>query len=338
MAAVLALGQQDPRETFEVWLCPVHLDEQAVEPGSCPICGRDLVERHLVYSYSCTMHPHLDEEESGSCPICHMNLVRLARQVEWYCAANPREVSTVPGVCAVTGEPMVSRHIPLAHGDHNPRHGGVLFMAPDRYHHLEGVLSREGAFRLYFYDDFTKPISAVDFPARVGDQQLRATEGQAFSIVNLAGGYPAEVTLHVQFPHSEGDEADGEGEGEGEEVRFDFVFLEEMVDEVAELRMFSIPADGDSLMREIRRRDDYLRRFMERGAWPDLHVPALQAKDLALALIDLEGSEVALPGKGLVQGAWLLDIYGDQGNREAVEKAYGRFEQALRGLEAARAR
>jgi hypothetical protein len=36
-------------------------------------------------------------------------------------------------------------------------------MAPNQFNHLEGVLKRTNEFRVYFYDDHTKPISAAPF-------------------------------------------------------------------------------------------------------------------------------------------------------------------------------
>ncbi|HXV60340.1 MAG TPA: heavy metal-binding domain-containing protein, partial [Vicinamibacteria bacterium] len=174
LVTVQLLQPDDARESFEVWLCPLHRDEQAVGPAACPICERPMVKRLLVSSYSCPMHPHIDREEPGTCNICYMDLVAMTRELQWYCPDDPREVSAVPGsVCSKSGDAMALRTIPMAHGDHNPRHGGILFMAPDRYHHLEGVLSPEGAFRLYFYDDFTEPMDASDFHARIGAETLR---------------------------------------------------------------------------------------------------------------------------------------------------------------------
>lgn len=67
--------------------------------------------------------------ERGKCPKCHMDLV------------HPKE----------------------SHADHNPKHGGTFFMAPNRWHHLEGTMPNANEFRLYFYDNFTKPISAKPF-------------------------------------------------------------------------------------------------------------------------------------------------------------------------------
>ena len=52
-----------------------------------------------------------------------------------------------------------------AHTDHEAKHGGWFFMASDNKHHLEGTLSAGGEFRVYFYDEYTKPIPADKFTA-----------------------------------------------------------------------------------------------------------------------------------------------------------------------------
>jgi hypothetical protein len=80
-------------------------------------------------------------------------------------------------------------------------------------------------------------------------------------------------------------------------------------------------------------RDARLRELIANGTWPDLYIPALEAKDLVLALAEKEPERVALPAKKLVRAAWLLDTYGDLGNREQVESAYRLFEEAIRELE-----
>jgi len=326
--AVLLLPQESERETFEVWLCPLHRDEQSTEPGKCPIGGRDMVLRELTSSYSCPMHTHIDREEPGICSICYMNLVPMTREMQWFCPDDPRDVSSEPGaVCAQSGKPMELRTIPLAHGDHNPKHGGILFMAPDRYHHLEGVLSPDGEFRLYFYDDFTEPIGASDFPARIETESLTATSDGAYAEARFPApaSYPAEFVLHVRFP------------GDEEESRFDFIFVEDMGGPTAELRDFDIPDDPEVMYAEIFRRDEYLQKLLSRGAWQDIHVPALQAKDLMLALIEADADLWERPGKKIVKAAWLLDIFGDEGNRPRVEAAYVLFQSALEDLEAAHA-
>ncbi len=80
-----------------VYVCPMHPQIVRDEPGSCPICGMDLVEKtpapsepladaaadtalehaakHLDPKYVCPMHPQIVKDEPGSCPICGMDLV-----------------------------------------------------------------------------------------------------------------------------------------------------------------------------------------------------------------------------------------------------------------------
>lgn len=64
-----------------------------------------------------------------------------------------------------------------AHTDHEAKHGGWFFMAPDQKHHLEGTLSEKGEFRVYFYDEYTKPIPADKFTAEAKAWNKGAGEG-----------------------------------------------------------------------------------------------------------------------------------------------------------------
>jgi len=85
-------------------------------------------------------------------------------------------------------------------------------------------------------------------------------------------------------------------------------------------------------------RDMRIKELLANGVWPDLYIPALEAKDLVLALNEREGELVSVPAKKLVRAAWLLDVYGDMGNKIEIETAYRLFEQSIRELEAVRAR
>lgn len=52
-----------------------------------------------------------------------------------------------------------------AHNDHNAKHNGAFFMAPDKIHHLEAAYSERCGFQVYLYNAFTKPISVQRFQA-----------------------------------------------------------------------------------------------------------------------------------------------------------------------------
>ena len=118
-----AASQQTALEHAEkhldsTYVCPMHPQIVKGEPGSCPICGMDLVEveaeaspsamtaspsmnmaeemasklapenamqhaeKHLDPTYVCPMHPQIVKGEPGSCPICGMDLVEVETEVE----------------------------------------------------------------------------------------------------------------------------------------------------------------------------------------------------------------------------------------------------------------
>jgi hypothetical protein len=259
------------------------------------------------------MHPEVRELEPGSCPLCRMALVS-----------------------SMTARP---------HQDHNPKHGGIFFMAPDAWHHLEGTFPREGRFRVYLYDNFSQPIPAKGFRGRVVLEETFDSERGETREMRVAplvpsvdesyleariptGSLPLEIAAKIQF------QEDGRFE------RFDFVFAgpatppATALPEAAEL---VIPGDPVAVAVAIVEREERVRNLVARGAFNEIYVPALEAKDLALAL------ESRVPGashppslawalKELVRAAWLLDDYGDLGNKEEIRRAFGRFQEASRQI------
>jgi hypothetical protein len=108
----------------------------------------------------------------------------------------------------------------MAHGDHTPKHGGVFFMAADAFHHLEGTLARDTReFRLYLYDNYTRPMDARRFQARVGNRLLTPAPGGEYLSTHLEqiAGDPPRVTAFVRLAHDR------------REDRFDFVFVPEVM-------------------------------------------------------------------------------------------------------------
>lgn len=79
----------DPGKEKTQYTCPMHPEIIRDAPGSCPICGMDLVpmEKHEDHSegvtqskqYTCPMHPEIIRDVQGSCPICGMDLVPMVK-------------------------------------------------------------------------------------------------------------------------------------------------------------------------------------------------------------------------------------------------------------------
>lgn len=106
------------------YVCPMHPQIIKDEPGTCPICGMDLVEKaptpspseplaaaaddtalehaekHLDPKYVCPMHPQIIKDEPGSCPICGMDLVE--KMLDPMTGKHP-EVALTPAVVQTLG-------------------------------------------------------------------------------------------------------------------------------------------------------------------------------------------------------------------------------------------
>ena len=115
------------------------------------------------------------------------------------------------------------------HEDHDPKHGGIFFMALDEVHHLEGTLSTPGMFRVYLYDAMTMPLNDEKMqeasgtlhwgefpdppaiPLKVGHE-----DGMLMAELDREIEFPVTLTLLLNLP----DAPDGESE------LFNFIFDE----------------------------------------------------------------------------------------------------------------
>lgn len=254
---------------------------------------------------------------------------------------------------------------PGAHMDHSPRHGGTVFMAPDSFHHIEGAYPQEGVFRVYATDNFREPVNVSGWSGRAVLEEVYDEATDTFrevTGVELApspdGAYleakvgnlsvPTEVSARVIF------QEDFPAE------RFDFIFANYSTESaetpgrgpmpmpavgggdppesipLAERIRPEIPADTGTIVSEIASRHAQIKELIGRGAFMEIFIPALQAKELALALSDRADSlpeghrnAVRIAVRSLVRAAWLLDWYGDLGNKQQVNDAYSIFGAAV---------
>jgi hypothetical protein len=363
-------------------------DEEVIEdaPGKCRKCGMQLEAIRLDSAWTCPVHAAVVKDGPGKCPLDGRDLVQVTMSVSWSCP-NSKVESIAPGACP-DGSPMVKKYAPRAHGNHNPQHGGLFFMAPDNWHHLEGTYPSAGVFRVYLYDDFTKPLPRDQFRKVNGkvivqttDPVTRATKDvAAFPLVAAKSGryleakvgkgsLPAQLAAKVKFQPS------------APEHHFDFVFPTYSKEPVAPaarptenaaaaapvaaapaptralgsapvdespsgvdpgLVPLPIPDTVPEMLTQLSQRTAQIRRFIDQGAFANVYVPAFQAKDLALALdehkqdLPVERRRLAEPAiKRLVRAAWLLDAFGDIGNKEQISAAYSQFAAAVHDVEAA---
>ena len=317
--ALIAVHAQTPEpQTESVWSCPVHAIVNEQNPGRCPVCRRDLVLVTATITWTCADHPEIDRPVRGKC---------------------------------ADGSPMEKRYTQSTHANHNPRHGGLFFMAPDLWHHLEGAYA-DDVMRVYLYDDYTKPLAPELRNAVTGlivtketfDSATRTTkEITTFPLKASPDGdflearvgrmkFPADMTAKLRFTKG------------GEEYRFDFTFAEPSVDKGPSTRdvasLFEVPDDSSEVRRLLAERTTTIGELVKKGAFSEVWVPAFQSKDLALALDvrtpQLPAARRLAAGSAierLVRAAWALDAAGDTGNRNDVEDAYGAFAAASREID-----
>jgi hypothetical protein len=178
-------------------------------PGKCPKCGMKLEPARLKQGYACVKHDAILREHPGICPLDRRELVGVTVNVFWTCRGEPSNKLTDPGKCA-DGTDRLRRIEKQPHADHNPRHGGLFYMADTGLHHVEGTLPEAGLFRVYFYDEATKPMSALGFTARA---IVTDPKGVELEIVPLKPGrlsntlegqlktrtFPVHVTMRIRF-------------------------------------------------------------------------------------------------------------------------------------------
>jgi hypothetical protein len=208
------------------WTCPMHPEVVTDASGACPICRMNLVPVRLESVWSCQLHPDLTKFAPGHCPTDGRPLVRMIKALSFTCPVHPKVSEVNPGRCPIDKRPLVAKYSLRPHGDHNPKHGGQFFMAPNNWH-VEVTHPSAGLFRLYVYDDYSRPfvpagfsgrvISRLDTNGRHIDLAIPFKRASADPLLEARVpdlALPATIAVKVRFEANE------------PEYRFDFPFLD----------------------------------------------------------------------------------------------------------------
>ena len=255
---------------------------------------------------------------------------------------------------------------PGAHMDHTPRHGGRVFMAPDSFHHIEGTYTEDGIFRVYATNNYREPVDVSTWSGRVVlEEEYDSATDEFIEVV----AFDLQPSPEGAFLESVVDSVGLPGEfiaklvilADSPEERFDFIFptysvagdtgladrspatagISEAPTNIplAERVRPTIPELTTDVLAEISARDVTLQTLIGAGRFTEIFIPALQAKELGLALLDRgdelpprQRNDVRIAVRHLVRAAYLLDWYGDIGNKQQVSGAYDVFARAAHAI------
>jgi hypothetical protein len=333
------------------FVCLEHAQDGAMdlEPGSCRRCGKPFQAAPTRLVYVCSTHEQVLADSTGACPVCGAEMRAQRMALIWECDKHGL-VSLDGGRCPRCGADLLESLVALPHGDHSPKHGGIFFMAPNRWHHLEGALVSNGTFRLYLYDNFTRPLGTggvagyvqIGRIARDGDVELAETRHPLRPVPGTSYFEATSGEFHPPLDLALSLDLSG---GEGDLDRFDFAFTELSKEPAnaggsepprVEVQL-EIPGTPQGILEAIDARRDLVRRHLEARRLDLLYKPALEAKDLTLALeayardVPAEAqSDLERALYQTVRGAWLLDLHGDLGDLAGAREAHEVF---LAGLD-----
>src|SRR5712691_1301594 len=200
------------------WTCPMHPEVVDHQSGACPICRMQLTPVRLDLVWSCQLHLDVTQQQPGTCRTCGRQLVKIIKALSFTCPSHPKVNDISPGKCPIDKRTLVAKYSLRPHGDHNPKHGGNFIMAPNNWH-VEATHPAPSRFRLYVYDEYSRPFVPKGFISRIvsGETSIpfTAAAGGAFLQARMPdAALPATIVVKARFEDAQ------------PEYRFDFQFYD----------------------------------------------------------------------------------------------------------------
>lgn len=328
------------------WMCPVHTHVMAGTSGSCRLCGRQMVQVRVSLTWTCPAQPGIERMEPGTCPDGTPMVQR--KTLRPHGNHNPQHGGQF------FMAPDNWHHL---EGTYPRARTFRLYLYDDYARPLPPAAMKRVQARVVTretFDPATKKTTDVTaFPLRV------SRDGAYLEARVDTAALPAEMTAKVRIkPDAPEYRFD---------FTFQAVTKEPVsatprtaarparpaatpqpvvaapapapappaatLDPLAPLQ---IPDTIPAIVAQLQLRDRYIRELIQQGNFAAVWVPAFHAKDLAIALEPHVGhlapgarerGEVAL--QQVVRFAWLLDAFGDVGNRQQLEAGYTAFAAAV---------
>jgi hypothetical protein len=339
-----------------VWTCPVHRLIVESKPGTCPIDHRDLIQMTVALTWTCPDHPEIDHIDRGTCADGASMVVK--RTLRPHGNHNPQHGGQF------FMAPDNFHHLEGAY----PRSRVFrLYLYDDYARPLPAAQLKQVKARVVTRESrdtaaqVTKEIAAFPLVARNG----RYLEGRID-----AAALPAQMSAKVQFkregpeyrfdftfpaltknPVSPSPAPQTQAAGlspappaasktAGPVTTPQPAIAQPAID--PSLVPLPIPDSVGDIVAQLKTRNDQVGELIRRGDFTAVYVPAFQARDLAIALESHLGELAAAPREAaepaiarLVRTAWLLDAFGDLGNRQQIADAYAIFTSTVADVVAA---
>ena len=336
-----------------VWTCPVHAAIHDSKPGKCPIDGRQLIQMTMAISWTC---PGSDKEETapGACangapmvkkyaPRPHGNhnpqhggqffmasdnwhhlegtylptgLFRMHLYDDYTKPLPIAQVRTISGSLVVkdqrTGE---EKTIPLTRsGQYLQGTVGKLPFPAVMYAKVKFKPDAADNRFDFTFDSYSKEPAPGAVPKTTSTAPAAAPAAAPSSSTSSTSTAPSPSTSTTPDLSSGVDPA---------------------------LVPLPVPETIPEILSQLRTRTDQIRSFIDKGSFASIYVPAFQAKDLALALdaqknnLPADKRKIAEPAIAkLVRVAYMLDAFGDLGNKQQITEAYAKFVEAEKDIQA----